>query len=194
MSESITPRAARAIMNGRFVSDVTDVPVPLSRAELIDAYNRGFSLYFIPEGSFATFPEGLEPAHHPIDVGCERPPSWIRETRGHAYVLAYPRLYSGTAMLSLADQENIVRPFSILTPYELACMAACAKKLGNAPLFEGQARTTAECGFSTSHLQTSPFTAIASYDGAGRMRFSRGYASQVSPELGVVVGIRRFVV
>jgi hypothetical protein len=178
-------------MNGRFVSDIADVPVPFSRAELIDAYHRGFSLYFVPEGSFVSFPCDIEPVHGPIDVGQEDRVRWLSDVTRASYVLTYPRLYLGTVALPLEAQREVARPFSILSPYELACMGAYGKRLGRGDLFAGQARTEFECGVPSTHLHSNPLTAIAEYDGAGIMRFLRGYTSQVSPNLGVVVGVRR---
>jgi len=195
MSESITTRAARAIMNGRYIGGLQDVPVPFSRAELYCAYRGGFFLFHVPAGSLGSYPGHLHAVLEERDFLYERDAFRNEALTQAEFVLAPPRLHVGSGGCTLDEQKREVHSHSILSPYEIVTMYSLFHGMypGKA-LFLGQARTEYEVGAFRTHLHTEPLTTILSSTVPGHIKLGKGYVTQISPELGVMTGERRLVV
>ncbi len=165
--------------------------VPFSDVELVDAYHYGMRLYSVPPGSLRTFAaqDGFDSLMG--DIAHEYPRSSFETSMATTYVLAFPCLYLGSCGLPLSKQKDHASPFSILTPYEIAHMSMTHRSERQGVLFSGEARTENEVNMGANHLHDHPLTTIMYFDGRGSLRVKNGYANQVSPRLGVMVGIRR---
>ncbi len=194
MSESVTKNAACAIMNGHYIGDSTDVPVPFSRAELYRAYRSGLFLFFIPHGSLGAYPSHLHAVLEERDFRYEQDTFRAEIPTKNEFVLAFPRLHVGTEGLPLREQQQEVHSRSILSPYEVASMYGLFHSVyPERTFFSGQARTEYEVGIAGTHLHANPLTIIVSSRQPGTLKLGKGYTTQVSPELGVMTGVRRSV-
>ncbi len=187
----ISMASARAILGDRLLSLTDDAFVPYTRAELFEARRANLSLFHIPEGSLRAFPKEMEQIHDNVDIEDVQREAWTHTCSPATFILAHHFLYPGTTGLPFWDQQKCVVRRSMLTPYEIACMSALYRVAGKGVLFTGYARTNAQMGSSVSHLHTYPLTAILSFNVKGNLRISRGYTSQVAPDLGVLAGTRR---
>jgi hypothetical protein len=192
MSNSLSVCGARTILDGQFFVCREDIPVPFSRAELYQYRRSKAQVFFIPEGSCDAFPDSLEVVHSYEDVRFEQSEGWTARTSPNAFVITYPMKEPYLSGRSLEEQKAEA-PGVLLTAYEIACMAAYWSTARKGLLFTGKVRTEEVLRTQGTHLHVHPLTPIMSYDKAEKLRFSRGYTSQVSPELGVMVGRRVLV-
>ena len=194
MDKPISMAGARAIMGNNLLTFEENVLVPFTRAELFEARRASFSLFHIPEGSLRAFPKGMEHVHVDADIEDVRREEWIHKSSPSAFILSFAFPYPGTTGLPFWEQEKRVSMRDLFTPYEIVCMSALYKTAGKGKLFEGALRTNAVIQGAMSHLHTYPLTAILTFDEQENIRITRGYTSQVNPNLGVLAGTRRLAV
>lgn len=193
MPEYVSGAIARTIMSDQVHLVELEMKVPFSRADLFVLARARAHLFHIPAGSFLEFPASLDIVHFMEDIVYEQQNTWACTRSADVFVVMHP--YQGLQHrgLMLREQQAYLGTESILSPYEVACLASYWSSEGRGPLFSGQARTAQEVSTISNHVHTYPLTVLMSYDQCGRLRLGRGYASQVSSSLGVLAG-RRYAV
>lgn len=187
MSTVLSSSCARAILGTSFFA-IGDVCVPFSRDELYRLKKGQFQLFFIPEGSLRHFPQALVPAHS-VPVQGYREDAWMDMTITPRFVVAHPRTEVHLRGRALTEQKREVTR-SILSPYEIAVMAAYWKRVGKSRLFEGEALTDLEVGVSTWTAPCRILVATLRYGSCDALTFGRCYETEEGPRA-VMVGERR---
>lgn len=147
--------------------------------------------FVIPGGSFVQFPTELMGIYDADDLGYLGRQEWLSTAVEPVVLTVFPNLLPKTYGMALQEQCANVGECVPLSLYEIACAAALHRIRGGNRLFEGKVRTVTQIQAPLSHLHTHPLTVIVSYDQKGILRFERGYVTQISDDLGLLVGMRR---